>query len=417
MTPAPARSVDGKRLLMVGLGHLGVRVLEVLLREPGPHLYLVAGRDAERVRRLANLARQYSAAFGDRVAVEPVQIDVADIEATTATLERLGPDLIFAAVTLQSWWVVGTLAPALAACLEPACVGPWLPMHLTLIHELMQAVRAAGSGATVVNASYPDVTHPVLATVGLSPDVGIGNIAIPLVGLRLALADEHDVELDRVQIRAVFHHHVNFKATRTGDPRPAPFHVSAWLGEADRPAAGEPLPVDPATVFAPLATTHKRSSGPHFQHVTAATAGLVLRALLDGSEVYTHAPGPAGLPGGYPVRIADGVVSLALPEGIDLATAKQINDEGARFDGIERIDADGTVHFRSENAEPLRRYLGYDAAPLRLAESRARSVELMQRFVRFAVTGGHRPTTWTKPEGASDDQLSAADDTSALDGR
>jgi hypothetical protein len=388
---------SGKRLLMIGLGHLGVRVLEVLLRDPGPHLYLLAGRDPETIRRMANLARQYSAGFGDRVAIEPVQMDLADIEATAATLERLRPDLIFVAVALQSWWVVGTLPPALADCLEPAGVGPWLPMHLTLVHELMQAVRAAGCRAIVVNASYPDVTHPVLETAGLAPDVGIGNIAIPLVGLRLALADEHDVELDRVQIRAVFHHYVNHMATRTGDPRPAPFHVSAWLGEADRPQAGEALPVDPATVFAPLASTLKRTSGPHFQHVTAATAGTVLRAFLDGSEVHTHAPGPAGLPGGYPVRIADDRVSLALPDGIDLATARRINEEGARFDGIERIDADGTVHFRSENAEPLRRHLGYDAAPLPLAESRARSVELMQRFVEFAVSGAHRPTAANQP--------------------
>jgi hypothetical protein len=381
------RLEDGKRLLMLGLGHLGIRVLEVLLRDPGPHHYVLAGRDPEGIRRLANLARQYSAAFGVRMAVEPVRIDVSDVEATATTLERLRPDLIFAAVALQSWWVVGTLPPAVADCLEPACVGPWLPMHLTLIYELMQAVRAAGCRAIVVNASYPDVTHPVLAAAGLAPDVGIGNIAIPLVGLRLALADEHDVELDRVQIRAVFHHYVNYKATRTGDPRPAPFHVSAWLGEADRPEAGEALPIDPATVFAPLATTLKRTSGPHFQHVTAATAGRVVRALLDETEVYTHVPGPAGLPGGYPVRIADGRVDLALPLGMDLATARRINEDGARFDGIERIDDDGTVHFRSANAEPLREHLGYDAAPLRLAESRGRSVELMERFVELAVAG------------------------------
>jgi hypothetical protein len=283
----------------------------------------------------------------------------------------------------------------------------------------MQAVRAAGCDATVVNASYPDVTHPVLAAADLAPDVGIGNIAIPLVGLRLALADEHGVALDRVQIRAVFHHYVNYRATRDGDPRPAPFHVSAWLGEVDRPDAGEPLPVDPATVFAPLATTLKRTSGPHFQHVTAATAGVVLRALLDETDVYTHAPGPGGLPGGYPVRIARGEVGLALPEGMDVATAQRINDEGARLDGIERIDDDGTVHFRTENAEPLRRHLGYDAAPLRLAESRPRSVELMRRFVEFAVTGAHRTTTWTKPQGASDDELGVGQDTTgrSLDGR
>jgi hypothetical protein len=232
-----------------------------------------------------------------------------------------------------------------------------------------------------------------LATAGLSPDVGIGNIAIPLVGVRLALADDHRVDLDDVQIRAVFHHYVNYMATRTGDPRPAPFHVSAWLGEPDNQAAGQEIPIDPATVFAPLATSLKRSSGPHFQHVTGATAGVVLSALLDESETYTHAPGPDGLPGGYPVHIVDGEVRVVLPDGMDQETALRINNEGAQFDGIERIHEDGTVDFRAENCEPLRLNLGYAGEPLPLEECRPRSVELMERFVEFAITGGRRVAT------------------------
>lgn len=376
---------DGKRLLLIGPGHLGLRVLEVLLRDPGPHHYLVAGRDLERARRLVNLLRQYASGFGDRLSIEPVQLDLADIDGTAAEIARLSPDLIFSAATLQSWWVAGTLPPALTERLAPSCVGPWLPMHLTLIYELMQAVRAAGSPATVVNASYPDVTHPVLAGAGLAPEVGIGNIAIPLVGLRLRLAEQYDVAIDRVQIRAVFHHYVNYMATRTGDPRPAPFHVSAWLGEPSGPRPGEALPLDLATVFAPLATTLKRSSGPDYQHVTGLTAGLVLRALLDGSELYTHAPGPHGLPGGYPVRVTDGQVHLALPDGMGLPQAVRINNEGGRFDGIDRIESDGTVYFRSENCAPLRVHLGYDCSVLRLEETRDRATELLARFAEFST--------------------------------
>lgn len=383
------RPSDSRRLLVIGLGHLGLRVLEVLLRYPGSHHYLLAGRDGERTRRLANLARQFAAAFGQHISIEPVSVDVADVDSTAEALERLRPDVIFSAITLQSWWVAGTLPPRLAERLAPSCVGPWLPLHLTLIYELMQAVRAAGSPATVVNAAYPDVTHPVLASAGLAPDVGIGNIAIPLVGLRLALAEQHEVDLDQVQIRAVFHHYVNYIATRTGDPRPAPFHVSAWLGEPDGQAAGQVIPIDPATVFAPLATTLRRASGPDYQHVTGATAGLLLRALLDGSELYTHAPGPGGLPGGYPIRVSAGQVHLALPEGMDLATAMQINNDGGRFDGIDGIDKDGTVHFRAENCEPLRVHLGYECPSLPLDETRARSSELMERFATFAL-GGER---------------------------
>jgi hypothetical protein len=193
--------LEAKRILLIGAGHLGMRVIESLLRSPGPHCYVIAGRDGERTRRTVNMFRQYGSAFGESVHLEPATLDVSNIDATASTIAELAPDIIFSSVTLQSWWAVGTLPDELAEPLAPACVGPWLPMHLTLVYELMQAVRAAGCQALVVNASYPDVTHPLLATAGLAPHIGIGNIAIPLVGLRLHIAERDGVPIDRVQLR------------------------------------------------------------------------------------------------------------------------------------------------------------------------------------------------------------------------
>lgn len=378
---------EAKRILLIGAGRLGIRTLEALLRQPGAHSYVIAGRDAPRTIGLANLARQYASSFGDMVNIEPATIDVSDIDATAATIARLQPDVIFSAVTMQSWWVTGTLPAHLAAPLTPACVGPWLPMHLTLIYELMQAIRAASSPATVVNASYPDVTHPVLAAADLAPHIGIGNIAIPLVGLRLHVAETHHVPLSDVHLRAVFHHYVNYMATRTGDPRPAPMHISGWLGgdPAHASANSTPLVFDTTRVFEPLTSTLKRLSGPDFQHVTGATAAIVLRALLNDTDVRTHAPGPLGLPGGYPVHLSAGQIHLDLPAGVDLAKAVRINTDGGLYDGIESIDPTGTVRTRAENLEPLTRLLGYACRDLRLVDSRSRAEELAHRFAQYAA--------------------------------
>lgn len=378
-------SHEPKRILLIGAGHLGMRTIESLLREPGPHTYVVAGRDTERTRRTVNLLRQYASAFGAAVNIEPATLDISNVEATAATISHLQPDVIFSCVTLQSWWVTGTLPAELADPLTPACVGPWLPMHLTLVYELMQAVRAASCHATVVNASYPDVTHPVLAAAGLAPDVGIGNIAIPLVGLRLHLAEQHRVPLAEVHLRGIFHHYVNYVATRSGDPRPAPMHLSGWIGSSTRADPGNyALDFDTRTAFQPLATGLKRLSGPDYQHVTGATAAVVLRALLDGTDVSTHAPGPLGLPGGYPVRLLSSQIHLDLPAGVTLDDAVTINNEGGRYDGIEAIAADGAVTFREENLEPMSRHLGYDCKVLQLAETRAHAEELAGRFASYA---------------------------------
>lgn len=84
------------------------------------------------------------------------------------------------------------------------------------------------------------------------------------------------------------------------------------------------------------------------------------------------------------VKIAAGTVDLALPPGLDLQAAVDVNERGGRYDGIERIDNDGTVHFREENVAPLREHLGYDGAPLPLADVSARADELAERFAAFA---------------------------------
>ena len=42
----------------------------------------------------------------------------------------------------------------------------------------MQAMREIGMKCPVINCSYPDATHPILAAEGLAPTVGIGNVAI-----------------------------------------------------------------------------------------------------------------------------------------------------------------------------------------------------------------------------------------------
>ena len=39
-------------------------------------------------------------------------------------------------------------------------------------HGLMQAVKASGIAARTVNAAFPDAVNPILARVGLAPDIG-----------------------------------------------------------------------------------------------------------------------------------------------------------------------------------------------------------------------------------------------------
>ena len=68
-----------------------------------------------------------------------------------------------------------------------------------------------------------------------------------------------------------------------------------------------------------------------------------LLALIGDHEARTHVSGPLGLPGGYPAIISPDGIELDLPPEINRATAVDLNTQAARWDGIERIEDDGTV--------------------------------------------------------------------------
>ena len=98
---------------------------------------------------------------------------------------------------------------------------------------------------------------------------------------------------------------------------------------------------------------------------------------------------------GHPVRlqilrfvVQGGDVQPADLEGLSLAEAIDINERSHRFDGVERIEDDGTVVFCPQDVQVLRETLGCDCQRLKPAESEERARELMARFREYAARHG-----------------------------
>ena len=117
--------------------------------------------------------------------------------------------------------------------------------------------------------------------------------------------------------------------------------------------------------------------------VTAAAAARLFAALLGDELAPDHVPAPGGLPGGYPVLAGGMRVELDLRWPVEEAIA--VNEAGGRFDGVERIDGDGTVTLTAETAETLKRVLGYDVPVLRPSEAAGAAAELKRCFERHAA--------------------------------
>ncbi|MER9350527.1 hypothetical protein [Mesorhizobium sp. M0227] len=232
----------------------------------------------------------------------------------------------------------------------------------------------------VVNASYPDVTNAALVAEGLSPAIGIGNIANAVPGIRLAAAHLLGCELKAIDVRFFAQHFVSDRIQRIGSTDGAPYYLAIYQeGQRLRP---EELAHD--NLFANVATHFRGVEGLAGHAVTASSATNVLRALADRIERVVHAPGPLGLVGGYPVRIAPTGISIDLPEGLSLDHAEEINTECQKYDGIEAVESDGTVRFTGESAEVMRELLGYDCEAIALDECEDRAKELVAKYVEYS---------------------------------
>ena len=75
---------------------------------------------------------------------------------------------------------------------------------------------------------------------------------------------------------------------------------------------------------------------------------------------------------------------VVLPKGLTMEEAIRINEEGQRYDGIDRIDEDGTAIYTEKSVEIMKKMVGYDCKVMKLEETEEQSKELGQKFMEFA---------------------------------
>ena len=373
-------------LMLIGLGGLGSVVLELLAREEGLGRIIVGSRNAARGTARCNLARLGAMAQGYAPDISFVPLDLNDQDTVAEIVHREAPDIIFSTATMQTWWLPDLLPPEQAAVIKGAGFGMWLPVHLTLTLKLMAALRDAAYPGVTLTAPYPDVVNCVLGRLGsgngldLAPTCGVGNVDEIVPKVRLLAAQRLGAPPDAVGVLLVGHHSLNAAVfgAPTGDIPPYFLRVEHGGQDVTEAIRADEL----------LLAPYPLPPGPASHFLTAGCTVRLIRAFLSDSETLLHAPAPNGLPGGYPVIVSSSGVRPARIEGLTLAEAVAINERSHRFDGIERIETDGTVIFCPEAADVLRTELGYDCDRLAPDESEERAKELIALFREYAERHG-----------------------------
>src|ERR1700760_1752495 len=317
----------GSTVLIIGAGDLGERSAAGLAAAGRvDRLVVASGGGAPEAP--ATIASSYDCV------VESMAADARQPGEVAKVIFKTDPALIVLSASGRGHYALADRDDEAAQAIGGAGFALRLPYNLPVPLAVMQAVIDAGWEGPVANVSFPDVTGPVLARLGLAPTVGLGNVAMILLRARSVLrARNPEAELPLLRVLA---HHSQLTSVRQSrlpdDPAARPRVYVGEDGVLDDTLAyqGPPLAPDP-----------QRST-----FATAASSIPVLHALLAGAApLRWSTPSPSGLPGGYPVRIDQGEVTLDLPPGLTEKDAIRYNQQQALSDGVERIDDDGTVHF------------------------------------------------------------------------
>jgi hypothetical protein len=310
-----AATVTGERqVVVVGSGGLARAVCYSLATLcPHPVRVLVLGRDPDRVAGLCFVAGTRAAVSG-----RPVRFTAGTDLAELADLPDL--DGVLVCASSQSPWERRTRPSAWTALLGRAGFGLTLPFQAELALRAGRLLATRAPRPWLLNACFPDAVNPLLAGLGVPVLAGIGNVGLLAASAQAALGMSGQTGL------AMLAHHVHLHAPADGVPE-----ALAW-------ADGEPV-ADPGALLA----AQRDADRAELNHVTGHTAALVLTALLTGTPLDTHLPGPHGLPGGYPVRLHGPDLTLRLPSGVTEADAVAFNQNAALADGVV-VDA-GRVRF------------------------------------------------------------------------
>ena len=316
-----------------------------------------------------------SAIEGHTKRFEHRQADLADEGEVARLLADIRPDAIVHSATVQSPRVIGgaTIDPGRRAEIRAATFGMWLPWHLWPAAQLTHAVEMAGIETHVVNAAFPDVVNVAIwKRFGHGPTAGAGNLEVCAARvLRYAMATTGRPAAE-IDVSLVGSHALLTRGTVV------PHHFRLTIGGADVTAQ-----VDVAAALESWPEVIDWHRVDVFS-LYAASAVKNAVALTRSEPLDTHVTAPVGLPGGYPATIGSGRVELRLPAGLTEAQAVAINDRAARFDGVDRIEADGTVVYTAE-ARAAMEHLGYRCEAVGFDDLRERCEELQGLYRRLTA--------------------------------
>ena len=327
-----ARACD---ILIFGSGSFAQRIAcDLAATTTEPIALGLAGRNGARLAWIATAARARAHMFDRPLHLSTYAVDLGQPEAAGALLAKLDPAVVVQAASLQAGAVIAAGGSAWGRLVAEGGLSATAVVQALLSARIARAMRDLSLEGQLINCCFPDVANGILAGMGLPVLCGIGNIAI----LAHAFAGHLQSDGPRPDLKMLCHYQ-NIAAWRRAPAERVGATPRVWLEGRE---VG-----DVFARFAPIQLTPEPVID-----ISGASGVALMLALAHGRAWTGHVPGPAGLPGGYPVVLEAGKLDLDLPAGLSRADAVAWNAGYEAENGL-LIGAGGRAEFTGRLKERL----------------------------------------------------------------
>jgi len=293
----------GCDILISGTGGFAARIaFDIAATAGDPVEVVIAGRNRERLNWLRTAANARAALFGKNARFRTHAIDLLEPDASDALLAATDPQIVVQAASIQTSQVIAQSGNAWTRLVAEGGLSATAVFQALISSRVAAAITRSGKPVTLVNCSFPDVVNGIITALGHDVACGMGNVAILSNVFAGSAATPPGAEVK------VLAHYQNLAAWRRPPEERGGQAPRVWLdGSEVEDVYGH---------FADIQLTPE----PVIE-ISGASGVPMLLAMAAGRSWRGHVPGPNGLPGGYPVRLAGRALELELPIGLSQADA------------------------------------------------------------------------------------------------
>jgi hypothetical protein len=329
--------MNPQTVVVFGTGAFAARIVfDIAASAAQPVRVVIAGRNRERLSWLATASAARAVIFARPAAFATQACDLFDNEQVEAVLGTESPSVVVQAASVQTSSVIAATGDAWSRLVAEGGLSATAVFQAVLSTRVAAAMTRLGMDARLVNCSFPDVVNPMLAALGHRVACGIGNVAILS---NVFAAQSGVVEPGRLKVLAHYQTIAPWRRPPEARSGPAP---RVFVDDAEV-----------ADVFARFRSA-RLTPEPAIEISGASGVPLIL-ALASGGTWRGHAPGPNGLPGGYPVSVFAGAVDLDLPAPVSREEAVAWNACFEEENGLS-VDRNGRAQYAGKLRELLRRH-------------------------------------------------------------